>query len=166
MLSKTSPISEINKYFRGIHLGWLFYLLLTTEPPGRASLQLCRDPYRGCDKPSVVNHLQHEAIQFLNLILIIQISYNLLFSEAINVLTRLTWLIHTSVLPSNWDLGKIFALTVQLEIRQSTIYYAVLLGWWDKRIVDQESDVPSIICFYTFYRLEHSKLFISIFVIL
>ena len=27
-------------------------------------------------------------------------------------LTRLTWLIHTSVLPSNWNLGKIFALTV------------------------------------------------------
>ena len=26
------------------------------------------------------------------------------------VLTRLTWLIHTSVLPSNWNLGKIFAL--------------------------------------------------------
>ena len=27
-------------------------------------------------------------------------------------LTRLTWLIHTSVLPSNWNLGKFFALTV------------------------------------------------------
>ena len=27
-------------------------------------------------------------------------------------LTRLTWLIHTSVLPSNWNPGKIFALTV------------------------------------------------------
>ena len=27
-------------------------------------------------------------------------------------LTRLTWLIHTSVLPSNWNLGKIFVLTV------------------------------------------------------
>ena len=26
-------------------------------------------------------------------------------------LTRLTWLIHTSVLPSNWNLGKNFALT-------------------------------------------------------
>ena len=29
-------------------------------------------------------------------------------------LTRLTWLIHTSVLPSNWNLGKISALTGQL----------------------------------------------------
>ena len=27
-------------------------------------------------------------------------------------LTRLTWLIHTSVLPSNWNLGNFFALTV------------------------------------------------------
>ena len=31
------------------------------------------------------------------------------------------------------------------EIRQSTIHYAGLLGRWDKPIVDQESDVPSII---------------------
>jgi hypothetical protein len=31
------------------------------------------------------------------------------------------------------------------EIRQSTIYYAGLLGRWDKRIIEQESDVPSII---------------------
>ena len=29
-------------------------------------------------------------------------------------LTPLTWLIHTSVLPSNWNPGKIFALTVWL----------------------------------------------------
>ena len=34
------------------------------------------------------------------------------------------------------------------KIRQSTIYYAGLLGRWDKRIVDQESDVPSIIFLY------------------
>ena len=33
------------------------------------------------------------------------------------------------------------------EIRQSTIYYAGWLGRWDKRIVDLESDVPSIIFF-------------------
>ena len=49
---------------------------------------------------------------------------------------------------------------------QSTIYYAGLFGRWDKRIVDQESDVPSIILFYTFYRLRALKLFISIFLIL
>ena len=67
--------------------------------------------WESSNKPSVVNHLQHEAIQFLNLILTIQISYNLLFSEAINVLTRLTWLIHTSVLPSIWNPDKIFAPT-------------------------------------------------------
>ena len=36
------------------------------------------------------------------------------------------------------------------EIRQSTIYYAGLLGQWNKWIVDQESDVPSIIFFYPF----------------
>ena len=44
-----------------------------------------------------------------------------------------------------------------LEIRQSTIYYAGMLGGWDKRIGDQESDVPSIIIFYTFYRLRVLK---------
>ena len=40
-----------------------------------------------------------------------------------------------------------------LKIRQSTIYNAGLLGRWDKRSFDQESDVPIIIFFYTFYRL-------------
>ena len=29
-------------------------------------------------------------------------------------LTRITWLIHTSVLPSNWNLGKFFVLTGEL----------------------------------------------------
>ena len=43
------------------------------------------------------------------------------------------------------------------EIRQSTIYYAGLLGRWDKQIVDQESDAPSVIFFYTFYRLKALK---------
>ena len=33
------------------------------------------------------------------------------------------------------------------EIRQFTIYYAGSLGRWDKQIVDQASDVPSIILF-------------------
>ena len=33
---------------------------------------------------------------------------------------------------------------------QSTIYYTGLPGRWDKRIVDQESDVPSIIFFILF----------------
>ena len=45
---------------------------------------------------------------------------------------------------------------INAKIRQSTIYYAGSLGRWDKRIVDQESDVPSII-FYTFYRLRALK---------
>ena len=53
----------------------------------------------------------------------------------------------------------------KFEICQSTIYYAWLLGRWDKRIVDQESDVPSIISFILFIDLGHSKLFIFIFVI-
>ena len=44
----------------------------------------------------------------------------------------------------------------RVKIRQSTIYHTGLLGRWDKRIVDQESDVPSII-FYTFYRLRALK---------
>ena len=48
------------------------------------------------------------------------------------------------------------------EIRQSTIYYAGLLGRWDKQIIDQESDVPSIIFFILFIDLGHSKLFIFI----
>jgi hypothetical protein len=36
------------------------------------------------------------------------------------------------------------------QIHQSTIYYAGLLGRWDKRIVNKESDVPSIIIFILF----------------
>ena len=39
------------------------------------------------------------------------------------------------------------------KIRQSTIYNAGLLGRWSKRIVDQASDVPSIILFSSFLRL-------------
>ena len=53
-----------------------------------------------------------------------------------------------------------------LEIRQSTIYYAGLLGQWDKCIVDQESDVPKKKFLYFFIDLGNSKLFIFIFVIL
>ena len=52
------------------------------------------------------------------------------------------------------------------KIRQSTIYYAGLIGGWDKRIVDHESDVPSTIFFILFTDLGHSKHFIFIFVIL
>ena len=49
------------------------------------------------------------------------------------------------------------------EIRQSTIYYAGLLGRWYKQIVEQESDVPSIIFFFIlFIDLGHSKLFIFV----
>ena len=43
------------------------------------------------------------------------------------------------------------------KIHQSTIYHAGLLGLWDIQIVDQESDVPSIIFVYTFYRLRALK---------
>ena len=59
-----------------------------------------------------------------------------------------------------------FVSDVTSEIRQSTIYYAGLLGRWDKRIIDQESDVPSIIFSIILIDLGHSKLFIFIFVIL
>jgi hypothetical protein len=53
-----------------------------------------------------------------------------------------------------------------VEIRQSTIYYAGLLGRWDKQIVAQESDVQSIIFSILFIDLGYSKLFIFNFVIL
>ena len=51
---------------------------------------------------------------------------------------------------------------LEQEIRQPTMYYAGLLGRWDKQIVDQESDVPSIIFFILFIDLGHSKLFIFV----
>ena len=67
------------------------------------------------------------------------------------------------------DLSRNTLIPIELphksEIRQSTIYYAGLLGWWNKWIVDQESDVPSTIFFILFIDLGHSKLFILIFVI-
>ena len=49
------------------------------------------------------------------------------------------------------------------EIRQSTIYYAGLLGRWDKQIVDQASDVPRIIFFYDFLKNSLQKSFQFIF---
>ena len=53
---------------------------------------------------------------------------------------------------------------LNFEIRQSTIYYAWSLGRWDQRIVDQASDVLSIIFFRFFIDLGQSKLFTFIFV--
>ena len=40
-----------------------------------------------------------------------------------------------------------------VNLSQSTIYYAGLLGRWDKQIVDQESDVPCVILFILFIDL-------------
>ena len=45
------------------------------------------------------------------------------------------------------------------KIRQFTIYYAGLLGRWDKRIVNQASDVPSIIFFHDFLQNSLQKFF-------
>ena len=63
------------------------------------------------------------------------------------------------------SLAKIQNAPQRLQIRQFTIKYAGLLGRWDKRIVNQASDVPSIIFFHHFLDLGHSNLFIFIFVI-
>ena len=54
-------------------------------------------------------------------------------------------------------------MRMNIEIRQSTIYYAGLLGRWDKRIVDQASDVPSIIFFHNFLQNSLQKSFQFIF---
>ena len=59
-----------------------------------------------------------------------------------------------------WQLGNLQALWAKPDLskfRQSTIYYAGLLWWWDKRIIGQESDVPSIVFFNTIYRLRALK---------
>ena len=48
----------------------------------------------------------------------------LLFMRAISCLRRLPWLIHTSVLPSKWNLGKIFALRARSIIQ-------ALMHYWD-----------------------------------
>ena len=51
---------------------------------------------------------------------------------------------------SSWSLLGAFHLYISelaFEIPQSSIQYAGLLGWWDKRFIDQMSDVPSIIFF-------------------
>ena len=45
----------------------------------------------------------------------------------------------------------LFSNVLTYKIRQSTKYYAGLLERWDKRIVDQEFDVPSIIFLYFLY---------------
>ena len=51
------------------------------------------------------------------------------------------------------------------ETRQSKIYYAGLLGRWDKQIVDQASDVPSIIFFHKILQNSLQKPFYFIFFI-
>ena len=58
-------------------------------------------------------------------------------------------------------------MTQNPEIRQSTIYYAGSLGRWDKRLVDQASDIPSIFFFFIISsRLRALKTIIFFFVIL
>ena len=59
------------------------------------------------------------------------------------------------------DSDRGFQSNCNLEIRQSTIYYGGLLGRWDKQIVDQESDVPSIILSIDW---GHSKLYFCNFI--
>ena len=44
-------------------------------------------------------------------------------------------------------------MSLQSEIRQSSISYTGSLGRWDKWLIDQSSDVPSIIFFIISYRL-------------
>ena len=42
--------------------------------------------------------------------------------------------------------------TNPVKIRQSSIYYTGSLGRWDKRLIEQASDVPSIIFFVIFWK--------------
>ena len=55
------------------------------------------------------------------------------------------------------------ALELISEIRQSTILYAGSLGRWDKHLVDQASDVPSIFFFHKILRNSLQKPFQIIF---
>ena len=50
-----------------------------------------------------------------------------------------------------------------LKIRQSSIWYAGSLGRWDEQLIDQASDVPSIIFFHNFLQNSLQKLFDSTF---
>ena len=65
-----------------------------------------------------------------------------------------------SVLPNLPGLHKMLEPT--LKIRQSSIWYAGPLGWWDKRLIVQASDVPSIF-FHNFLQNSLQKSFQFIF---
>jgi hypothetical protein len=54
----------------------------------------------------------------------------------------------TTALPLRRIIATFRGWEASFEIHQSTIYYAGLLGRWNKRIVDQASDIPSIIIFF------------------
>ena len=43
------------------------------------------------------------------------------------------------------------------RIWQSSIFYPGSLGWWDEQLIDQASDVPSIIFFIISYRLRSTQ---------
>ena len=76
-----------------------------------------------------------------------------------------TWLyccISFDVLCSdNWRNWLLFDRKLKIKIRKSWIKYAGSLGPWDKGLVNQASDVPSIIFFYNF--LQKSFRFIFLF---
>ena len=61
-----------------------------------------------------------------------------------------------------WEKKNLQNSSPKLKIRQSKIYYAWLLGRWYQQIVDQESDVPSIIFYILFIGLGYVKLFIFV----
>ena len=57
---------------------------------------------------------------------------------------------------SGW-LRSLYSVVGSFRIRQSSIWYAGSLGRWDERLIDQASDVPSIIFFIISYRLRALK---------
>ena len=90
-------------------------------------------------------HAQQFAKELSNILDIVVVLHTVVFEifwHMIEVVAKL-------IMISNWDsTGRLSLAAGWLKIRQSTIYYAGLLGRWDKRIVDQESDVPSVIFSY------------------
>ena len=58
-----------------------------------------------------ISEFSYYVLRFLNHIFL-SLTFPISLSDF--YLTRLTWLTHTSLLPSNWDLDELFALAVEL----------------------------------------------------
>ena len=92
---------------------------LKTNLSNLEKLFIGHNPNLSCECPTLYNLQDVKDVLYLNEYKKVNVNFHLFCVS----LTRLTWMIHTSFLPSNWNLGKIFALTGPLGLVHIVIFF-------------------------------------------